>query len=237
MMEDVMTAPFWVAIGKIVWIDVLLSGDNAVVIALAARNLSPERQRQAVLLGSAGAIVLRVILVFFAVALLTLPWVKLIGAVLLVWVGIQLMKGDDQDRKIDPARDLFAAVRTILVADFVMSLDNVLAVAAIAETAPPSSRLAVLLIGLGLTIPLIMFGSTLLLKAIERMPLIVTAGAALLGFVAGEMAAGDPVLQGRFADLAWLPTGLGIVLAALVVVVGTLLNRRRAGPPAPDRGA
>ena len=231
MIDEIATAPFWLAIAKIVWIDVLLSGDNAVVIALAARNLPPDHQRKAVIYGSAGAIVLRVLLVFFAVALLTLPYVKLVGAVLLVWIGIQLLKGEDEGgKKIDPARDLFAAVRTILVADFVMSLDNVLAVAAVAETAPPSSRLLVLLIGLGLTIPLIMFGSTLLLKAIERFPIIVTAGAALLGFVAGEMAATDPVLAG-FGEAGgrdWFETALGLALAVVVVVIGTLLSRRAA---------
>ncbi len=237
MIDEVVAVPFWLAIAKIVWIDVLLSGDNAVVIALAARNLSPDRQRKAVIYGSAGAIVLRIVLVFFAVTLLSLPCVKLFGAALLVWIGVQLLRGDDKDRKIDPARNLFAAVRTILVADFVMSLDNVLAVAAVAETAPPSSRLLVLLLGLGMTIPLIMFGSTLLLKLIERFPLIVTAGAALLGFVAGEMAAGDPVLDGLGDEFDWLSTALGLAFAAIVVVTGTFLARRssrdarsRAGP-------
>jgi YjbE family integral membrane protein len=225
MFEEIMTAPFWLAIAKIGWIDILLSGDNAVVIALAARNLPPDRQRQAVILGSLAAIVLRVVLIFFAVALLSLPYVKLIGAVLLVWIGVQLMKGEEKDQKIDPARDLLAAVRTILVADFVMSLDNVLAVAAIAETAPHSARLLVLVIGLGLTIPLIMFGSTLLLKLIQRFPLIVTAGAALLGFVAGEMAASDPVLDTLGFDQDWLPTALGLACAGLVVVIGTVMGR------------
>ncbi len=227
-MDELAGVPFWLAIGKIAWIDVLLSGDNAVVIALAARNLSPERQKKAVILGSAGAIVLRVVLVFFAVALLTLPYVKLVGAALLLWIGVQLLRGGDQHKKVDPAADLFAAVRTILVADFVMSLDNVLAVAAIAETAPPGSRLFVLLIGLGLTIPLIMFGSTLLLRLIGRFPIIVVAGAALLGFVAGEMAAGDPIVVGNLPASEWRSTGLGIGLASFVVVVGTLSKRRTA---------
>ncbi len=228
MIDELAGVPFWLAIGKIAWIDILLSGDNAVVIALAARNLSPDRQRKAVIFGSAGAIVLRVVLVFFAVALLTLPYVKLVGAVLLLWIGVQLLRGDDEHKKIDPAADLFAAVRTILVADFVMSLDNVLAVAAIAETAPPGSRLLVLLIGLGLTIPLIMFGSTLLLKLIERFPIIVIAGAALLGFVAGEMAARDPVVAGFLPESDWWATGLGAALAAFVVIVGLLTKRRVA---------
>ncbi len=226
MIDELGTAPFWLAIAKIVWIDVLLSGDNAVVIALAARKLPPARQRQAVLLGSAGAIVLRVLLVFFAVALLTLPYVKLAGALLLLWIGVQLLRGDDEHRDIDAAGNLFAAVRTILVADFVMSLDNVLAVAAVAGTAPPSARLLVLLLGLGLTIPLIMFGSTLLLRLIGRFPLIVTAGAALLGFVAGEMAAGDPVVIGRLPQVG--SSALGLCGAIVVVIVGRALARRPA---------
>jgi YjbE family integral membrane protein len=228
MMEDLLGAPFWFAIGKIAWIDVLLSGDNAVVIALAARNLSSHQQKKAVILGSLGAIVLRIVLIFFAVALLELPYVKLVGAILLLWVGIKLMKGEESDKQIDPAGNLIAAVRTILIADFVMSLDNVLAVAAIAETAPPSSRLIVLLIGLGLTIPLIMFGSQLLLKLIARFPLIVTAGAALLGFVAGEMAAGDPIFASWVEPREWVPIALGLVLAAVVVLVGTWAARRRS---------
>jgi YjbE family integral membrane protein len=234
MIEELTAAPFWLAIAKIAWIDILLSGDNAIVIALAARNLPPERQRQAIIIGSAGAIVLRIVLIFFAVALLQLAYVKLVGAVLLVWIGIQLLRGDEKEKSIDPAKNLLAAVRTILVADFVMSLDNVLAVAAIAETAPPASRLLVLLIGLGLTVPLIMFGSTLLLKLIRRFPIIVTAGAALLGFVGGEMAATDPLLDRFGLDQEWLPMALGIACAVVVVVVGTLLSRsmqRREAQP------
>ena len=225
MIDELTMAPFWLAIAKIAWIDVLLSGDNAIVIALAARNLPAARQRQAVVLGSIGAIALRIGLVFFAVALLALPYVKLVGAALLVWIGIQLQKGEETGKKIDPARDLFGAVRTILVADLVMSLDNVLAVAAIADTAPPSARVVVLLLGLGLTVPLIMFGSTLLLKVIRRFPLIVTAGAALLGFVGGEMAADDPVLDRLGFDQDWLPMALGMACAVVVVVIGAVLAR------------
>jgi YjbE family integral membrane protein len=227
MLEDLVAAPFWIAIAKIAWVDLLLSGDNAVVIALAARELPPERQKQAVVFGSIGAIALRLVLIFFAVALLELPYVKLIGAILLLWVGIKLMKGEDAGKQVDPASNLVAAVRTILVADFVMSLDNVLAVAAIAETAPRSLQLPVILFGLCLTIPLIMFGSRLLLRLIARFPLIVTAGAALLGFVAGEMAATDPVLAGLVEERTWLPFVLGLVLAAVVVVVGTSIVRRQ----------
>ena len=228
MIDDLASAAFWIAIAKVVWINILLSGDNAVVIALAARNLPPLRQKQAIVFGSLGAIVLRIVLIFFAVALLALPYLKLVGAILLVWIGVQLLKGDDADTKIDPARNLYAAVRTILVADLVMSVDNVIALAAIAEAAPESSRLLVLVIGLGMTIPLIMFGSTLLLKLMQRFPLIITAGAGLLGFVAGEMAATDPVLAGFGLDGGWRAYALGAALAVVVVVVGSLLARRRA---------
>ncbi len=227
MIDDLGNAAFWIAIAKIVWVNILLSGDNAVVIALAARKLSGARQKQAIVLGSLAAIVLRIVLIFFAVALLALPYLKLIGAALLVWIGVQLLKGDDEDKKIDPARDLLAAVRTILVADLVMSLDNVIAVAAVAETAPESSRLLVLVIGLGLTIPLIMFGSTMLLKLMARAPLIITAGAALLGFVAGEMAASDPALARFGLEQDWRPYALGAILAIVVVVLGGMAARRR----------
>jgi YjbE family integral membrane protein len=229
MIEDFANAAFWLAIGKIAWIDLLLSGDNAIVIALAARNLPKESQRKAVILGGIGAIALRVALIFVAFRLLELPYVKLVGAALLVWIGVKLLVGEPVEKQIDPARNLIAAVRTILVADLVMSLDNVIALAAITETAPASSRLPVLLFGLALTVPLIMFGSTVLLKLIQRFPLIVTAGAALLGFVGGEMAADDPLLDPLLEHLGldqdWLPMALGLVFAVIVVVIGTLLAR------------
>jgi YjbE family integral membrane protein len=225
MLDDLSSAPFWLAIAKIAWVNILLSGDNAIVIALAARTLPPARQRQAVVLGSAGAILFRVVLVFFAVALLELPYVKLVGAILLVWIGVQLMRGEEKEKQIDPAKNLLAAVRTILIADFVMSLDNVIAVAAVADQAPASVRFIVLVVGLGLSVPLIMFGSAVLLRVIRRFPLIVTAGAALLGFVGGEMAAGDPLLDGTRIDGEWLPTILGAAGAVVVVALGTLFGR------------
>ena len=228
MIEDLAGGAFWLAIGKIVWINVLLSGDNAVVIAMAARELAVERQRQAIVLGSLLAIALRIVLIFFAVYLLDLPYVKLIGSALLLWIGVQLLQGNDKEASIDPAKNLAAAIRTILVADLVMSLDNVIAVAAVADTAPPSSRLVVLIIGLGLTIPLIMFGSTLLLKVMQRFPIITIVGGALLGFVAGEMAASDPVLLRFGINEAWKPYALGAFFAAFVVLLGTLSARRAA---------
>ena len=227
MINDLMSAAFWLAMAKIVWINILLSGDNAVVIALAARNLSPDRQKPAIIFGSLGAIGLRIVLIFFAVALLALPFLKLVGSALLVWIGVQLLTGDENDKKIDPAHNLIAAIRTILIADLVMSIDNVLAIAAVAETAPESSRMLLLVFGLGLTIPLIMFGSTMLLRLMERIPLIVTAGAGLLGFVAGEMAASDPILARFGLGEGWRPYALGAFLAVVVIAVGSILARHR----------
>ncbi len=231
MIDELLAAPFWIAIGKIAWIDVLLSGDNAIVIALAARDLPATRQRQAVWLGSAGAIVLRLVLVFFAVALLERPYVKLVGAALLLWIGVRLLKGSGEARAVDAGRDLFAAVRTILLADFVMSLDNVLAVAAVAAASPPPVAVrGAASSGSGSTVPLIMFGSTMLLRLIRRFPLIVVAGAALLGFVAGEMASADPALAPIAPGADRWSTAAGVAGAVGVVVVGLLVARiRRRG--------
>jgi len=173
----------------------LLSGDNAVVIALAARNLPARQQTSAVFLGSAAAIVLRVILTLFAVQLLQLPYLKLAGGLLLIWIGAKMLVDEEgDDSEIAGSDTLIAAVGTILFADLVMSVDNVIAVAAAAETGPPPARLLLLIIGLGLSIPLIIIGAQLLMKLMTRWPIIITLGAALLGYVAGEMAITDSVV-------------------------------------------
>ena len=228
MIEELTGAEFWIALGKIMWINVLLSGDNAVVIALASRNLGPGRQRKAIVFGSAAAIALRIALTLFAVRLLQLPWLKLVGAALLVWIGISLLvpnkAGDNAN--MPGVDNLGAAIRTILFADLVMSLDNVVAVAAVAESGPEATRLLLLVVGLGLSIPLIVFGSTVLLKLMERAPLIVTAGAALLGFVAGEMAASDPVVAEWIVVPPWFGYVLGAALALLVVLLGIWRSQR-----------
>ncbi len=230
---DWMTAAFWIALLKIIWVNVLLSGDNAVVIALASRNLPAHQQRRAIVFGSGAAIVLRVVLTLFAVQLLQLPWLKLIGALALVWIGIQLLADSGDDGDVHASASLWTAVRTILVADLVMSLDNVIAVAAAANSAPEALRLPLLVIGLGLSIPLIIFGSTVLLKIMQRYPAIVTLGAALLGFVAGEMAVSDPALQAWFeAHLGGLDYTISIAGAIGVVVIGTArAQRHRASTP------
>jgi YjbE family integral membrane protein len=233
-MEHAAEAIFWLALGKIVWVNILLSGDNAVVIALAARNLPVHQRAKAVMLGSATAIVLRVLLTLFAVELLHYPYLKIIGAVLLLWIGVQLLlpEDDDQGDEIRSAEHLFTAIRTILIADLVMSLDNVIAVAAAAESGPAHSRTLLLILGLGLSIPLIIFGSQLLMRVMERFPLLITLGAALLGYVAGEMLVHDHALEAFFADLGGAASlALELACALGVVLLGSWLARRRPVPP------
>lgn len=227
-MEFLSDPLFWVALAKIMWVNILLSGDNAVVIALAARNLPPKQQKNAILLGSGAAIVMRVVLTIFAVQMLQWPYLKLIGSVLLLWIGIQLMLPEDEEGHGSAADNLFQAIKTILIADLVMSLDNVIAVAAAADAAPEASKLTLLILGLGLSIPLIIFGSTLILKVMDRFPVIITMGAALLGFVAGEMLVGDPAIPEALSHtLHKLEYVIAGACAVLVVVVGTILAKRK----------
>lgn len=204
---------FWIPLGQIIMINIVLSGDNAVVIAMASRALPPRQQKQAILFGSFGAIVLRVILTFFAVLLLGLPFLKIVGSALLGWIGIKMLVPEDEEVELDGHAQLWAAIKTIIVADFIMSLDNVLGVAAAAK-----GSLLLLVIGLGISIPLIIYGSTLVLKLMTRFPIIVTLGGAVLGWVAGEMLITDPAISGWVEGNAhWLHT-LAPGLAALLVV-------------------
>ena len=213
---------FWTALLKIIGVNIVLSGDNAVVIALAARSLHGKQQKQAIFWGSGAAIVMRIILTLFAVALLGLPWLKLIGSVLLLWIGVKLLVPEDEDEDIEASDNLATAIKTILIADLVMSLDNVIAVAAAA-----GGHWGLLIIGLAISIPLVIFGATLLLKLMERWPIIITIGAGLLGFVAGEMAWEDHAIAGFTANF---PAHTKYVMAAIgaifVVGLGKLLARR-----------
>jgi YjbE family integral membrane protein len=225
-MDAVFTSFFWVTLGQIIMINILLSGDNAVVIALASRSLPPAQQKKAILYGSLFAIVLRVILTFFAVALLTLPLLKLIGGLLLLWIGVKMLVPEDEEGELEGHSNLAAAIRTIVVADFVMSLDNVLGVAAAAK-----GHLGLLVIGLATSIPLIIYGSTLVLKLMERFPIIVIAGAGLLGWVAGEMMVSDMAF-GSWVTLSeqtmhMLHLVAPVVGAALVVVLGLAIARKK----------
>ena len=220
---DLTSAIFWVAVGQIILIDIVLSGDNAVVIALACRNLSPEQRRTGIFWGVAGAVSLRVVLTVFAALVMNLPWLKLVGGLLLVWIAVKLMLPEDEEgHDIEPSAYLWGAVKTIVVADFVMSLDNVIGVAGAAH-----GSLALLLFGLAVSIPLIVWSSQLILHWMERFPSIVLLGAALLGYVAGQMIFSDLGVLALLPPLpAWSARVAGVVGALLVVVIGRWLERR-----------
>jgi YjbE family integral membrane protein len=244
-MEMLATAAFWVGLGKIIWVNLLLSGDNAVVIALAARSLPPKQQKLAVFWGAAAAVVLRVILTVFAVALLTLPWLKIVGGLLLLWIGVKLLVPEDEEDDIESSDNLWSAIKTILIADLVMSLDNVLAVAAAADSAAPTAELVamkytLLVLGLAISIPIVIFGSTLMLKLMVRWPVIITAGGALLGWIAGEMMVTDPAIDAWVEHNApWLEEMrvAAIIGAVLVVLVGMWLAKRQQALTAVKAGA
>ena len=220
---DLTSTVFWIAVGQIILIDIVLSGDNAVVIALACRNLSPELRKTGIFWGVAGAISLRVVLTVFAALVMNLPWLKLVGGLLLVWIAVKLMLPEEADgHDIKASGNLWGAVKTIIVADFVMSLDNVIAVAGAAHGSLP-----LLLFGLAVSIPLIVWSSQLILHWMERWPSIVLFGAALLGYVAGQMIFSDPGVIGLLPPLpAWSAKVAGVIGAVLVVGVGRWLEQR-----------
>jgi len=195
-MEQFLTPDFWLAVGQIIMIDILLGGDNAVVIALACRKLPPAQRRAGILWGTAGAIVLRVVLIFFALTLLQVPFLKIVGALLLLWIGIKLLVPDHDDAhgSIQASDKLWAAVKTVIVADFVMSLDNVIAIAGAAESAGGDHALPLVIFGLLVSIPIIVWGSQMVIKLMDRFPMIITIGGMLLGWIAGTMAVTDPAL-------------------------------------------
>ena len=213
---SVSDAAFWVALLQIIGVNIVLSGDNAVVIALAARSLPPKQQKMAVFWGAGAAVVLRIILTIVAVEMLKLPYLKLIGAVLLLWIAVKLLIPEDEGGDdINASDNMMTAIKTILIADLVMSLDNVIGVAAAAK-----DDTLLLILGLAISIPLVVFGSTILLKLMGRFPVIITIGAALLGWVSGEMAATDPLIRDWVnANMHWLhwvaPAGGAIFVVAL----------------------
>lgn len=239
-MEALTSPDFWIAVGQIIMIDILLGGDNAVVIALACRKLPPAQRTKGIIWGTAGAIVLRVILIFFALALLAVPYLKIVGAVLLVWIGVKLLAPEDEDSHgdIQASDKLWAAVKTVIVADLVMSVDNVIAIAGAAEGAGGDHKMGLVVFGLLVSIPIIVWGSQLVIKLMDRFPVIITVGGMLLGWIAGTMAVTDP------AALPYLPTtpalkpgglpevadslryGAGVAGALLVLALGTWVKRR-----------
>ena len=241
-MEELLTSQFWLGLGAIIWVNIILSGDNAVVIALAARSLPVHQQRQAVIWGAAAAVVLRIVLTIVAVELLKLPYLKLLGGVLLLWIAVKLLvPEDDAGDGIKSSSNLLAAIKTILIADLVMSLDNVIAVAAVAK-----GSIVLLVLGLLISIPLVVFGATMLMKLMESYPVIITVGAALIGYVSGEMLVTDPVVVEWFrVNAHWMVdfevfslfgrkfelSVAGLVGAVLVVAVGKWLGSREPADP------
>ena len=225
---DFGTTQFWLAALEIIVINILLSGDNAVVIALACRNLPGRQRTWGIILGAVGAIVLRIILTFFAVTLLGLPWLKLVGGLLLLWIGVKLIADEEGgegegEAKFQASDRLWAAVRTVVVADLVMSIDNVLGVAAAAK-----GSLALLVFGLVVSIPLVIAGSQIILALIERFPVLILAGGGLLGYVAGEMIVEDAALAPWIeATAPWLHWILPVAGIVAVIGVAKWVQRRQ----------
>ena len=223
-MEMLSNADFWIGLIKIIWINIILSGDNAVVIALAARSLPPEQQKKAILFGSGAAVVLRIGLTLVAAKLLEMSYLQIIGGLLLLYIGVQLLSESEEDEgHAKENGGLLAAVRTILIADVVMSLDNVIAVAAAAK-----GSTVLLMLGLAISIPLVVFGSTLMIKLMERFPIIVMLGAALIGWVGGETIVSDTALKGVAAANPWLHYVAAAAGAAIVVALGKFLQKRHS---------
>lgn len=231
-MEHYFTVEFLSAIGQIVLIDILLGGDNAVVIALATRKLPPHQRRLGILWGTAGAIGLRVVLIFFALTLLKLPLLKIVGALLLLWIGVKLLAPQDEEGHADvqAADRLWVAVKTVIVADFVMSLDNVIAIAGAAQNAGEQHSLALVGFGLLLSVPIIVWGSQVVIHLMQRFAVIITLGAMLLGWIAGGLIVSDPLTE-RWVEnlpLAQYAEKIAGLAGALVVWLAARLVYRRA---------
>jgi YjbE family integral membrane protein len=217
------TPDFWIGLLKIIWINIILSGDNAVVIALAARSLPEHQQKKAIMFGSGAAVVLRIVLTVVAAKLLALSYLQIIGGLLLLWIGTQLLGGEDEDEGEGGEKaGLWVAIRTILIADLVMSLDNVIAVAAAAK-----GSMVLLILGLAISIPLVIFGSKLMIKLMDRFPVIVTLGAALIGWVGGETIVSDVALQSIVEANHWMHTAFPVLGAVIVLAIGKLTGGKK----------
>ena len=226
---DVASPEFWIALGQIIVIDILLGGDNAVVIALASRRLPEEQRKKAIFWGMFGAVALRVVLIFFALQLLQIPFLKVVGGVLLLWIGVKLLLPQHEGgHEINAASSLGGAIRTIVVADAVMSLDNVIGIAAAAK-----DSLVLVTLGLLISIPIIVWGSRFVLKLMDRFPIVIVGGAALLGWIGGGMITGDAVLPQRGIEISpTLHYGAAVTGALLVVIIGKLWPRPAGESPA-----
>ena len=232
MFESAAMSQAVIAFVQIMVINVVLSGDNAVVIALACRRLSPAHQKQAFIWGSVGVVVLMVGLTACVVFLLSLPYLEIVGSLMLLWIGIKLLVAEDaeEDGKVEQKSTLMAAIRTIIIADIIMSLDNVLAMAGAAK-----GHMWMLIAGLVVTVPIILFGSALLMKLMDRFPIFVMIGAALIGWVAGEMIISDPAIKywidANMSILHWVAPISG---AVLVIGVGKTLEHMGSKKESPD---
>lgn len=230
-MEHYLTVEFLTAIGQIVLIDILLGGDNAVVIALATRKLPPHQRKLGILWGTAGAIGLRVVLIFFALTLLKLPFLKIVGALLLFWIGVKLLapQDDDSHGDVQAADRLWAAVKTVIIADFVMSLDNVIAIAGAAQNAGEQHSMLLVVFGLLLSVPIIVWGSQLVIHLMQRFPVIIVLGAMLLGWIAGGLLVTDPAVSDWVEALPWAAYAekiAGLIGAIVVWAVAKWIYRR-----------
>lgn len=217
----------WGVLFQIILIDILLGGDNALVIALACRNLDERKRRAGIFWGTAAAIVLRILLIFFALSLLSTPFLKIVGALLLIWIGITLLlPAEPGQDSLKAEGTLFGAIKTIIIADFVMSLDNVIAIAGVAYGT--DHQLAYVVFGLLLSVPIIIWGSTVILKLLDRFPIIILFGAGLLGWIAGGMLTTDVYIQKHFEAVPkTIQWSIEIICAAFVMLIGTWLARRR----------
>jgi YjbE family integral membrane protein len=227
---DIMSSHFFLAVLQIIAIDILLGGDNAVVIALACRRLPDEQRKKGILWGVVGAIALRIMLIFFALQLLALPYLKLTGALLLLWIGVKLLQPEHEEGHgtVEGSTHLLGAIRTIIVADAVMSMDNVIAVAGAAK-----GELGLVVFGILFSVPIIVWGSRFVLRLMDRFPVVITLGGALLGWIAGEMLLGDQALKAYTQELPhWSHYIASAVGALLVVIVGKMMAARAAVRPA-----
>ena len=228
----------WVIVGQIILIDILLGGDNAIVIALACRHLPEDMRFKGIVGGALGAIVIRIVLIAFAVTLLTVPYLKIIGGVLLLWIGVKLLFSQEEENDdIDGGDRLITAIKTVIIADLVMSIDNVIAVAGAAEQASADHKLVLVVFGIMVSIPVVIWGSSVILRIMDRVPAVVTMGAALLGYLGGSMIATDVAIKLQVAEI--LPMDLlsfhdlgvhlsltGSAGALLVVLAGWWFNQR-----------
>ncbi|MDR2240613.1 MAG: TerC family protein [Zoogloeaceae bacterium] len=227
---DPLNPAFWFSVLQIIAIDILLGGDNAIVIALACRRLPEAQRRLGIFWGVIGAIGLRIVLIFFALQLLAIPFLKIVGGALLLWIGVKLLQPDDEEEhgEIEGSTHLIGAIRTVIIADAVMSLDNVVAVAAAAK-----GHLMLVIFGILVSVPIVVWGSKFVLKLMDRLPIVITFGGALLGWIAGDMLLGDAMVKPHLEGApGWLKYVASTVGAAGVVLVGTWLAKRKARPKA-----